>query len=185
MKTKEKRVVAPRRTSFLFPTEAATALENIRARTYFDDDADVIRIALAVCDNILELAELHCSIAVRDTNGQEWPYSPYTRFEHPNLGEAVRATPSTKKRPAKNFFFSGEAVERLDSIRARSEVRTNANVIRLALTIFNQLVQVHSAGHRIVVRTTDGEESFFNIFNPQARQMICSRAKLPDTSGPI
>ena len=178
MATRKKRASAPRRTSFVFPPEAAAALEAIRLRTYIDDDADVIRIALSVYDNLLHLAELHCAIAVCDKRGQNWAFSPYTRFTYPGLTNATAdKRANAKKNRSKNFFFSGEAVNRLDSIRARSETRTNADAIRLALTIFNQLVQIYSAGDHVVVRASDGEESYFNVFNPQSRQVICSRAR--------
>jgi len=178
MSVEKKRADSARRTSFVFPAEAASALAAIRSRTYLEDDADVIRIALSVYDNLLELAELHCAIFVSDESGREWPFSPYTRFNYPALSDAANdAAPQDHKSPAKSFFFSGEAVSRIDSIRERSEVRNHADAIRLALTVFNQLVLVHSLGHKIIVRTSDGSDFYFNVFNPKARQMICMSAR--------
>jgi hypothetical protein len=169
-----------RRTSFLFPKDAAAKLAAIRSRTYMENDADVIRMALSVYDTLLELAELNCKIVVRDRCGKDWPYSPYTRFSYPGLnGVAPDQTDQAEEACEKNFFFSGEAVEKLDSVRARSEARTNADAIRLALTAFNQLLMVDMAGDGIVVRDPDGGECFFNLFNPQARQLICNRVRTP------
>lgn len=171
------------RASFLFPKDASAALDAIKSKTDIKDDADIIRLALSAFDCLLELDELSCKIFVRDRERREWPYSPHLRFVYPGLTDVAeeKLDDSLEKRSngvhAKNFFFSGPAVQRLKAIRARSEMSTNGDAIRVALTKFNQLLQVETTGDSVVVRDLKGHESLFNLFNPQARRQLCTSAK--------
>jgi hypothetical protein len=113
---------------------------------------------------------------VRDSEGKEWPWSPYESFEYPILQNTQATKPdvrSTKKIP-RNFFFSGEAVEQLESIKCNCFAESNADAIRIALTAYNELINVHVLGYEIFIRDKFGSET---QYNPRA-PLICDELKL-------
>jgi hypothetical protein len=165
------------RASFLFPKDAATQLAAIRERTYIENDADIIRLALSVYDTLLELADSNQKIAIQDKSGHEWPYSPHLRFSYPGLEQFPDPeAPAGEGQEAKNFFFSGDAVQHLASIRDRSGVRTNADAIRIALTALNHFLKIDAAGDSVVIHDLDGQKRLFNVLSPASRRQVSRRA---------
>ncbi|MDR3506263.1 MAG: hypothetical protein P4L64_00020 [Caulobacteraceae bacterium] len=156
--------MAARRTSFHFPKDAAARLAAVGALTHIDAESDVIRAALEAYDRLLDVVEAGWRIIVRDHAGNEWAYSPYRPFAYPGLKQVALAEPAETK--GKSFFFSGEAVDRLESIRERSYVKSHTDAIRVALTAYGELLRVDAAGDEIVVRDRDGGERLYNPHRP-------------------
>ena len=152
------------RTSFHFPSEAAGQLNAILERTYLANYADVIRAALRAYDDLLRIASDH-KIFVRDKYGKLWPYSPHVRFSYPGL-DALKPRSESNGHAPKNFFFSGEAVKRLESIQHRSHLKSNPDAIRAALSAFIELIAVDAAGDEIIVRDREGNERPYSPHTP-------------------
>jgi hypothetical protein len=168
-----------RRTSFAFPKDATARLAAIRSKTYLENDADVIRLALSVLDSLLNLIGVGCKIVIHDSAGKNWPYSPFVRSPYPDLQSepSLDGRDGETRSVAKNFFFSGEAVDRLVAIREKTDFRTNADVIRLALVTLDHLLTVDMNGDEIIARDCEGQDCLFSIFDPQGRSSICTRVK--------
>ena len=163
-----------KRTAFYFPEEAAVRLQKIKKRARLDNSANVVRAALSAYDELLEVALAGCTIVVKDREGQEWPYSPYTRFSYPGLArktEPIAAISATEKSP-KNFAFSEAAVATLESIRKRSYLESNADVIRAALAAYDELTTAFSAGDQIIIRDTEDNECTYTPYAPLTRQRL-------------
>lgn len=156
----------PRRTSFHFPKEASARLAAVGALTHIEGEADVIRAALDAYDRLLDIIEGGWRIVVRDHEGREWAWSPYRPFTYPGLNKVALVEPGDTK--AKSFFFSGDAVDRLESIRERSYVKSHVEAIRVALTAYGELLRIDAAGDEILVRGRDGSEQFYNPHRPFA-----------------
>jgi Arc/MetJ-type ribon-helix-helix transcriptional regulator len=156
--------MAGRRTSFYFPREAVAALEAIRRRTRFENGADVIRLAVLTYSKILEYVDSGSKVFVVDQNDEQFAYSPYRPFDYPGMPD-FEASPAAEGFSSKNFFFSGDIVDKLDQIRARGFVRTNSDAIRVALTAYRELSGVAAVGDEIVIRRRD--ETAFS-FDPDA-----------------
>ena len=169
--------MAARRTSFLFPKDAAAELAAIRQQSCVDDDSDAIRLALSVLEALIEIAGSGSKIFIRDGNGKLWPYSPFRRFTYDGLARAAQNAPPPPAAEPKNFFFSGEAVERMDLIRERTDLSTHSDVIRFALLTLNQLLTIDSLGDEVVVRDRADRDEIFNVFDPRARRQALNRAK--------
>lgn len=171
-----------RRTSFHFPQKAIAELTEIKQRVHLDNNSDIIRAALKAYDRLLEFACLGYKIFIHDKNGDNWSYSPYTRFTYPGLEmlkvKTVRPTPSIKG-VSRNFFFSGEAVEKLESIRQRSYVKTNADAIRVALISYKELLTVWDNGDKIIIRDHNDFEYLFNPHAPQLTEIIRHQHSAP------
>jgi hypothetical protein len=164
--------MAAERTSFSFPEAAVGALHAIKSRARLENDADVIRVALRSYDDILSIDEAGMDIVVVDKAGEEWNYSPYTKFDHPELARRPVQAAGKKGDAPINFFFTGEAVSRIKSIKERSFLNTNADVIRVALTAYDELITVMTAGGRVVVRNDKGNEAIFSPHRPWRREAI-------------
>ena len=167
-----------KRSSFYFPEAAAAVLYKIRKRSRLESNADVVRAALGSYDALLDVSLDGGVIVILDKTGKEWPYSPYVQFyypglEHPsNYAEIAR---SDEKIP-KNFVFSEEAAAKLASIKERSGSPSNADVIRAALTAFDELVCVMSAGDRILIRYRDGRERNYIPYAPLVRLSLAANS---------
>ena len=158
---------ATRRTSFHFPKQAIAQLNAIRERTRLDANSDVIRIALQAYDELLDLSDDGCSLFIIDKDGAEWEYSPYKKCLYPRFGQLENGdTETEEKSVASNFFFSGEAASRLESIKARSYAKTSADAIRLALTSYKELILADEDGCAIMVRDSNGVEAAYNPYRP-------------------
>lgn len=160
--------MSTRRTSFHFPEKAVEQLRSIQRRSRLDSGADVIRVALAAYDELLRIALGGYKILVRDQSGREWLYSPYTKFTYPGLDTHAITPPIQDEKPPKNFFFSGEAVERLESIRKRSRAQSNADAIRMALSAYDELLGVIAAGDTIIIQDKQGNEQSYSPYAPLA-----------------
>lgn len=161
-----------KRTTFYFPTKAATQLSSIMRRSRLENGADVVRAALSAYDELLEVTEAGRSIVVRDKAGQEWPYSPHFPCNYPGLalGELdTNVAAADEVKTPKNFVFSEEAAAKLDFIKSRSRFRSNADVIRAALGAYDELVRVIMAGDRIIIRDEIGNEQSYSPYAPLMR----------------
>jgi hypothetical protein len=119
-------------------------------------------------------------IIVKNKARDEFVYPPYASFNYPGLDELldVAAIDSTsKKEVPRNFFFSGEAVEQLESIKARSFLKTNADAIRVALTSYSELLAIDAAGDEIFVRDRNGNELAYSPHRPWMRDQIAARPR--------
>lgn len=159
-----------KRTTFYFPLEAASRLHSIMKRSRLENRADVIRAALGAYDELLEVSAAQCRIVVRDKHGEEYAYSPHSPFHYPGYasGHAEKSAEQTEDAP-KNFVFSAEAAAKLDSIRLRSRLQSNADVIRAALGSFDELISVVAVGDQIIIRDRFGNEQFYSPFAPLVR----------------
>jgi hypothetical protein len=152
--------------------------------SYLETGADVIRAALHAYDDILYLDQKNYKIIVKDKSGEEFVYSPYTTFRYPGLDTGDRylennAGAETGKATPKNFFFTGEAVDRLESIKAQSFMKSNADVIRLALTAYSELLTIDAKGDEIVVRNREGIEQVYSPHRPWPREEADAQPQRP------
>jgi hypothetical protein len=162
--------MADRRTSFIFPPDAARKLAAIRRLSYLSTDASLLKAALSAYESILSLWSSGWRFFVRDKKGGEWPYSPYARLVYPGIAEQLvainEAAASERIAKSKTFFFSGEAVKKIDSIKNASFVTSNADVVRLCLSAYEELLAVAAAGDELFARSRLGEEQVFNPHSP-------------------
>jgi hypothetical protein len=165
-----------RRTSFHFPKEAATALQAIWARSRLGNASDVIRAALSTYNALIQIVSGGGEVIVRTKDGRQWLWSPYEPFNYPNLSSIppVNDDKSVTRKVPRNFFFSGDAVDKLDSIKAKCFAETNADAIRIALTAYNELIGVSAVGDEIIIRDKCGNEKLYNPHAP----LICDELKL-------
>jgi hypothetical protein len=162
-----------KRTTFYFPTEAAARLHSIMSRSHLDNGADAVRASLAAYDELLGVTEARCGIVVRDKKNREWPFSPHIPFRYPGLTASKRRASGRSAGAApKNFVFSAKAAAKLDSIRSLSRLQSNADVIKVALQVFDDLISVVFAGDSIVIRDPKGHEQFYNPYIPLARPAL-------------
>jgi hypothetical protein len=158
-----------RRTSFTFSPEAMAQLHAIQARTHVADNSELIRSALNAYDELVVLAADGNKMFVRDSDGKPWPYSPYIKLSYPGLNreafnaEAAKAAKTTK---AETFFFSGDIIQKIESLKKRSHLSSNIEAIRVALSAFKELVLVLEAGDVFYVRDANGVEKPYNPFQP-------------------
>jgi hypothetical protein len=157
-----------KRTSFYFPPEAARWLRAIKCKCRLENSADVIRAALSAYDDLLRIDSDGYDVIVRDDEGKERTYSPYAPFEHPKLqfNKLDEAGGGDNDKPPRNFVFSREASERLESIRRRSYLQSNAEVIRAALCAYNELLVIRSARYAMIIRDREGNEWHYSPHTP-------------------
>ncbi len=161
--------MAARRTSFHFPREAVAQLNAIRLRTYIDSNAEIIRMAVVAYDELLTLDAAGHRMSVIDRAGASWPFSPFMRLNYPGLArEALNseAEAASDKAVAANFFFTDDVVDRLESIKQLSHIKSNADIIRVALSQYKELILVHEAGDSVVITARDGSEGVYSPFRP-------------------
>lgn len=160
--------MSARRTSFHFPREAVTQLCKIQARARYAEAADIIRASIVAYDILLDIAADY-KIIVRSADGRVWPYSLFRPFTYPGIEELRTREVSNEvtARFPKNFFFSGDAVARLESIKLRCHVHSNSDVIRTSLSCFDELTSVEAVGDDVVIRGSDKGEWLFNPYTPR------------------
>ena len=131
-------MMAERRTSFVFPPDAARKLAAIRELSYLNSEADLLKAAISVYETLLGLTAGGWRVFVRDRQGREWAYSPYLRFTYPGIEDRLASlgAPGPAPMTGKSFFFSGDAVKRIEAIKRASYVSNNADVVRACLSAY-------------------------------------------------
>ncbi len=158
-----------RRTSFHFPKEAMAQLDAIRVRTHIADNSELIRSALNAYDELVMLFAKGNQMFIRDSEGQKWPYSPYVKLNYPGLKRDefnTEAAVANENAKAGNFFFSGDVIKTIESLKRRSHLSSNVDAIRVALSAFKELVLVAQAGDSMFVRDLAGREHPYSPFQP-------------------
>lgn len=158
-----------RRTSFHFPKEAMAQLDAIRVRTHIADNSELIRNALNAYDELVMLAADGMQMFIRDSEGRKWPYSPYVKLDYPGLkreGFNAEAAAAVETAKSGNFFFSGDVIKKIESLKRRSHLSSNVDAIRVALSAFKELVLVAQAGDSMFVRDLSGREHPYSPFQP-------------------
>jgi hypothetical protein len=174
------RNMSGQRTSFHFSREAAVQLKAIRARTLLIHSADVIRVALHTYNELLGLHDAGLSLNIRSKDGEEWDYSPYKKCLYPGMARAsASGDDEDESAIPRNFFFSGEAKDNLESIRKRSFINTNSDAIRIALTAYKELCIIDEVGDCLVVRDAYGNEEIYNPYRPfSPGRLVSKNAKI-------
>jgi hypothetical protein len=157
------------RTTIQFPRDAAAALNSIRSRTRFNDATDVIRAALSAYDELLEMVDLGFKIFVDLKSGERLSYSPYAPFSYDGLmpfgaKEAVEAP--------RTFVFAADGIARFGSIRKRSFLTSNADVIRAALAAYDELLRVELTGDSIIMVRGEEREVSYSPNKPINRDAV-------------
>jgi hypothetical protein len=164
--------MSARRTSFQFSAEAMAQLEAIRESTHIADNAEVIRIALNAYDELAQLTASGHHMFVRDREGEQHPYSLFVKLTYPGLNrerfnrEAEAAAKTAK--PA-SFFFVGDIIRQIESLRHRSRLSSNVDTIRVAMSAFKELVLIAAAGDILYICDQEGEHPF-SAFQPFQKQ---------------
>jgi hypothetical protein len=174
-----------KRTSFYFPEEAADRVIAIQRRSWLDSPAAVIRAAIGAFSDLVDVTLSGYKIFVRDPAGIEWTYCPHGPLNCPAFaapGDEPQGASSAKL--PKNFVFSEEVTGRIESMRRRSHLQSNADVIRVALLAYDDLTRVVAAGGDILIRSRDGVERCYTPYAPLLREGLELRGGYPPTSQP-
>jgi hypothetical protein len=170
------------RTTFYFPEQAAVRLWSIKRLSRHQTNTDVIRAALSSYDDLLSVVCSGSKIFVRDHENRDHPYSPYRPFHYAALERARDEDPvTTEGRAPRNFVFTAESAAKLGSIRQRSFLHSNADVIRAALAAYEELLRVVNLGDHIVVIDRAGNEHPYSPYapvNPEALSKAVSPSLL-------
>ena len=175
--------MSARRTSFQFSAEGMAQLDALRESTHISDNAEVIRIALNAYDELAELTAQGHHMFVRDRGGEQHPYSLFVKLTYPGLkrdrfnAEAAEAAKTAK--PA-SFFFAGEIIRKIESMKRRSRLSSNVDTIRVALSAFKELVLIAEAGDILFVCDKDGGEHPFSAFQPFQKQDLAAASETVD-----
>jgi len=157
-----------RRTSFFFPPAATAELEAIRRRSYLESAPDVIRAAIDCYDGLISMEDDGGRVFITDPGGRKIAYTPGDKFDAPQP-DASTEVKTANAADAKNFFFSGEAVDKLEAIKGRTHLQTNADVIRVAISVYSTLLAIHAAGNVISIQDRYGNDTIYNPHRPFAR----------------
>lgn len=153
--------MSSQRISFHFPQEAAKEIFSIQSRSRFQSPSNIIRAAIDSYKELIDIYNSGCLIIIRSHDGKELSYSPYEPFKRNTHAIVNDGDKAYSKRLPKNYFFSSETAYSIDKIKELIRVRTNADVIRFALSSYDELVKISAAGDRIIIRDENSREQLY------------------------
>ncbi len=148
---------SPSRTSFHFPAEAVAQLKVIAEIAGFANPGDVIRTAILRLDEMLNIYGDGAELFLVTADGKKLNYhyrmpvkfADFDRYYSANLER-----PSTDE--AAQYFFSGPYLDSIARIRAKLGSSSNAEVIRVAMACFRDLIVASRVGAQIWYHAANG-----------------------------
>jgi hypothetical protein len=154
--------MSKRRTSFHLPEDTSESLRSILGRSWYDSSAGAVRAAVSAFEDLLVALNQGVRIVIRNTNGDEWPYSPHAPFRQIQID----AAPPKDLPTPKNVFLPELLTEKIESIRALSHLQMGSEIVRAAIFAFDDLTRIAGAGYDIVVQFPTGQERKYSPYAP-------------------
>lgn len=162
------------KTSFHFPSDATETFVSIQHYSRLENGPGIVRVALIAHRELLEVTSAGYDVIIVGDHKKEWSYSPHAPFDYPGFKRARcllhRSAPSM--RPPGCIFLSAEVAVTAEYLRQQQRLTTMTDVIRRALTIYDELLRVVAAGDRIVLRDSKGKELQYSPHVPLDRVQL-------------
>jgi len=139
-----------------------SALAALRDLTEATSDSEVVRNALLHYEQLVDDAAQNNDVYIRDREGK-YAKVP-VRSEEFAFEEA--SLPVVKR----NLVLPIAAASRLDELRRHTGAKSDSEVIREAVILYDRLVASAVAGKDIVVRDVEGNEYFKTIAIPKSKR---------------